>query len=1109
MNDLRLVQLNCMKYIVCIIILFVSFTEIYAQREANIWHFGNGNSLDFNSGAAVQTTGSSMSSFEGCTAFSDAYGNLLFYSNGGGRVPAAGQDPGHIWNKNNGVMYDMQGLEGGGFSAAQSSVIVPAPGEPNVYYLFTVDEIEHYVDATPAILAAQPNGRGFRYFKIDMELNGGLGEVTVADVQLNTYSLEGLCAIRHANETDYWILINQDTTGIGVYKVTSAGVSLANVFPCNTSGIIKASPSNGIPNAPCCNRVYCAAGLFEFDLNTGILSNPTPLGGAVISAEFSHNSNYLYTSEINPVNSSIGLYRYDILGAFQSAQPLVSTRVLISDGLQADYMQLAPDGKIYFTQNSSSTSLGTIDCPNSSAPSVSLNVFSYGTGFENQFFSLPNFPSWIFYNFFEDYLEFGADTLFICPGDSIVLDAGPGTFWSWGGDCYSGPPSTWPTNSTRAFTVTQPGTYSATVTGFCPSPGASDQITFLPCPTSSQCETYLTQDTLQVCFEDTAQLQINNGLLLPTTQIKWLGGNGTFLPSDTVPEPEYIPTAAELSQGFVNLTLQVTNNATGSSETGKLIAYDHVSNDLIFEISTIDGSIDSIQDNVGNDWVGMGYETSTSNLYGLSAFSPFTSVNIQTGASTNISFFAEDFYAAEYDNVHGKLYAVGNIPSGNGDPVNQFLCTINTSTGAVNVIGNLNLFTIGNFYYGLDDGINGLAYNPILDVFYGVSYNGKLFSINVNNGVATFVGNTTPDLRGLAYNFNTDELWGINSSATLYKIDKNTGNQLSSVACQQTFSFVTSLTYAPDSVPPPIICSETLQLQFRPQVTSSVSVVSCSSYNWNGSTYSSTGTYSKLFPNGSVTGCDSTAILNLNIASPPSVTAASIPGICGLPNATATATATGGSGGYVFSWSNGATGNSVTGLEPGNYLVIATDQNGCTDSAQVSVFSTSASGVSLVANDTLLEFGDSVTLEVLGANTYLWAPPEGLSCTNCPSVIASPLASTIYQVTGVDSSGCGYLLNVKIEVEIDVNEIFVPDAFSPNSDGINDKVFVRGSIREFSFSVFNRWGEQVFRTQNQSQGWDGSYRGKELDTGVFVYYLTGTDAAGKSFNKKGNITLVK
>ena len=1094
------------------VIFFLYCAKTYAQREANVWHFGYGNSLDFNSGAAVQTAGSAMQTNEGCTSYSDAFGNLLFYSNGGGRTPASGQDQGHIWNKNNEVMYDMQGLEGGGFSAAQSSVIIPAPGEPNKYYLFTVDEVEHYIDATPAVLAAQPYGRGFRYFKIDMNLNGGLGAVTQADVQLHDYSWEGICAIRHANELDYWILINQDTTGIGVYKVTSSGVSLANIYPCVTAGIIKASPSSEIFGAACCNRVYCAAGVFEFDLNTGVLSNPSTLGGAVISAEFSHNSNYLYASEINPVNSSIGLYRYDIQGALQSAQPLVSTRALISDGLQANYMQLAPDGKIYFTQFSSfvATSLGTIDCPNSSVPSVSFNVFNYPTSADSAFFSLPNFPSWIFYNSFEDYIEFGADTLFICPGDSIVLDAGPGTFWSWGGDCYSGPPSTWPTNSTRVFTVTQPGTYSATVTGFCPSPGASDQITFLPCPTSNTCETYLSQDTLQVCFEDTAQLQINNGLLLPTTQIKWLGGNGTFLPSDTVPEPEYIPTAAELTQGFVNLTLQVTNNVTGSSETGKLIAYDHSGNDLIFEISPLDGSIDSIQDNVGNDWVGMGYETSTSNLYGLSGFSPFTSVNIQTGTSNFINSLSEDFYAAEFDNVHGKLYAVGNIPSANGDPVNQFLCTINTSTGAVNVIGNLNLFTNGiNLYYGLDDGINGLAYNPTLDVLYGVSYNGKLFSINVNNAVATLIGNTTPELRGLAYNFNTDELWGIDQIATLVKIDKNTGTQLAVVACQQSFSFVTSLTYAPDSVPPPIVCSETLQLQFRPKITSSTSAVTCSSYNWNGSTYTTAGTYTKLFTNGSVTGCDSTAILNLSIASPPLITATSTAGNCGLPNGTATAASTGGSGSYVFSWSNGATGNSVTGLAPGNYLVIATDQNGCTDSTQVSISSTSASGVTLIANDTLLLNGDSVTLEVLGANTYLWAPPEGLSCTNCPSVIASPLASTIYQVTGVDSSGCGYLLNVKLEVEIEFNEIFVPDVFSPNSDGINDKVFVRGSIKEFSFSVFNRWGEMVFRTQNQSQGWDGYFRGKELDAGVFVYYLSGTDAAGNEFNKKGNITLVK
>ncbi len=1110
MKTFPFIQQQSLRYLVCISIAFFSYAHTYAQREANVWHFGNGYSLDFNSGAAVQTTGSAMQTMEGCASYCDVLGNLFFYTNGGGMVPGFGQDPGHIWNKNNGVMYDMQGLEGGGFSAAQSSVIIPAPGEPNVYYVFTVDEVGHYIDATPAILAAQPYGRGFRYFKVDMNLNGGLGGVTVADVQLHDYSLEGLCAIRHANETDYWILINQDTTGIGVYKVTSAGVSLSNIYPCVTSGTFKASPNSDIVGLSCCNRVYCAAGVFEFDLTTGVLSNPEGLGGAVISAEFSHNSNYLYTSEFDLVTLNPGLFRYDILGASQSGQSLVSTQTLVSPGLQSEFMQLGPDGKIYFVQNTNSTSIGTIDCPNSTAPSVTLNVFNYPAGFNNQFYSLPNFPSWIFYSNTENYIDFGPDTVFICPGDSIALDAGTGTSWSWAGDCFSGPQSTWPSNSTRVFTVTQPGIYSATVTGLCPSPGATDSIVVLPCATANPCAIYLSQDTLQVCFGDTAQLQVNNSVIQPSTQIKWLGGNGTFLPSDTVPEPEYIPTAAELSQGFVNLTLQAANTTTGTSGIGKLIAYDHVGNDLIFEISTVNGSIDSIQDNVGTDWVGVGYESSTSNLYGLSALSQFTSVNIQNGTSNNISFFAENFFAAEFDNVHNKLYAVGNIPSPIGNPVNQFLCTVNTSTGAINIIGNLNLFTTGNFYYGIDDGINGLAYDPGLDVLYGVSYNGKLFRINVTTAAATFVGNTTPDLRGLAYNFDANELWGIDQNATLVKIDKNTGTQLAVVACQQPFSFITSLTYAKDAaIIDTTVCIETLHLQFKPQITSSVNVVACSSYSWNGNTYTTGGTYTKFFPKGSVAGCDSTAILNLSFASPPSVSATSVSGNCGLPNASATATATGGTGNYVYTWSNGDTGNAVTGLAAGTYLIVATDQNGCTASTQVAVSSTPAAGVSLIANDTLLESGDSVNLQVLGANTYLWSPAIGLSCSNCPSVNASPLTSTVYQVTGTDIIGCIYLLKVRLDVEIKLNEIFVPDAFSPNNDGNNDKLFVRGSIKDFTFSVFNRWGEMVFKTQNQTESWDGTYRGKELDGGVFVYYLNGFDAAGNTINKKGNITLVK
>jgi gliding motility-associated-like protein len=121
-----------------------------------------------------------------------------------------------------------------------------------------------------------------------------------------------------------------------------------------------------------------------------------------------------------------------------------------------------------------------------------------------------------------------------------------------------------------------------------------------------------------------------------------------------------------------------------------------------------------------------------------------------------------------------------------------------------------------------------------------------------------------------------------------------------------------------------------------------------------------------------------------------------------------------------------------------------------------------------------------------------------------------------FTVTATIALSCGnYSATRNIQIfkcdttRLVLNEIFVPEAFSPNSDGNNDNVYVRGSIKEFSFSVFNRWGEVVFKTENQNTGWDGTYKGKELNAGVYVFFLSGQDLLGNSFNKKGNITLVK
>lgn len=88
--------------------------------------------------------------------------------------------------------------------------------------------------------------------------------------------------------------------------------------------------------------------------------------------------------------------------------------------------------------------------------------------------------------------------------------------------------------------------------------------------------------------------------------------------------------------------------------------------------------------------------------------------------------------------------------------------------------------------------------------------------------------------------------------------------------------------------------------------------------------------------------------------------------------------------------------------------------------------------------------------------------------------------------------------------------MYVPNAFTPNNDKANDVLYVRGiCLESISFMIFNRWGEKVFETTDQKIGWDGTYKGEALNTGIFVYRLEGKTHEGKSFSAKGNITLIR
>ncbi|MCK9612345.1 MAG: gliding motility-associated C-terminal domain-containing protein [Bacteroidales bacterium] len=88
--------------------------------------------------------------------------------------------------------------------------------------------------------------------------------------------------------------------------------------------------------------------------------------------------------------------------------------------------------------------------------------------------------------------------------------------------------------------------------------------------------------------------------------------------------------------------------------------------------------------------------------------------------------------------------------------------------------------------------------------------------------------------------------------------------------------------------------------------------------------------------------------------------------------------------------------------------------------------------------------------------------------------------------------------------------VYIPNIFSPNGDGNNDVLYVRSEhIKELNFSIYNRWGEKVFESQNKNDGWDGNYKGKPCSVDVYVYHATIVFEDGTETSRKGNVTLVR
>jgi len=150
-------------------------------------------------------------------------------------------------------------------------------------------------------------------------------------------------------------------------------------------------------------------------------------------------------------------------------------------------------------------------------------------------------------------------------------------------------------------------------------------------------------------------------------------------------------------------------------------------------------------------------------------------------------------------------------------------------------------------------------------------------------------------------------------------------------------------------------------------------------------------------------------------------------------------------------------------------------------------------------------------LEASGGISYEWSPDDGLNNPLIRNPIASPLVNTEYVVKGTDANGCENNAAVVVEVTLG-NKIsfFMPNAFTPNNDGLNDCYGIKypGLTDKFELSIYNRWGERIFYTKNPADCWNGRYKGVAQDIGVYVFMVKSDGPCGSRF-EKGLFTLIR
>jgi hypothetical protein len=328
--------------------------QAFVRPENSVWAFGKRAGMDFSGGTPVPIR-TAMNTNEASAAVSDAEGRLLFYTDGS-----------FVWDRNgspmpNGIMLTGLGASGTSIESVTSSsshgtVIVPVPGNPHQYFIFSVTQME--------LSYADPKLYGRLYYSIvDMRLNNGNGDVLVdrKGILLDSNYQEKIAAVT-GDGCYYWLVgHHRDSALFKSWKITADGIisqpvksyvgpTPAASIATNYYGILLFSPDRRKLVITNNGSGFRPTQLYDFDPATGVISGPL-LEASSINAAFSPGSNLLYLDDL----------QYNISGV-----PMA----MYQTGISTD-MKLGRDGKIYFF---SSSGYGVIHAPDVVGPNCQVQV---------------------------------------------------------------------------------------------------------------------------------------------------------------------------------------------------------------------------------------------------------------------------------------------------------------------------------------------------------------------------------------------------------------------------------------------------------------------------------------------------------------------------------------------------------------------------------------------------------------------------------------------------------------------------------------------------------------------------------------------------------------